>query len=241
MRHQNQQPSNAIYPTQNPLPSSTPPFLHLIWACLRLGRLHTLMGWAVFPAPAIYALTLGFSSHKTQLTQHHNDAADIMSAFTALYLRLVICIMSYRSAGLAWDDLIDRWYDARVERTKHRPLPAGDISVDMACLYIAVQSAVTWLLIDCLLGEQVLRVTLVGTAIFIPYPFLKRFTNLTQFVGAVLIAMGVFQGWAAFAYSDVAMAAGLGGGRGWKGLVNGLLTYRWVVGLLLVAEFAFEL
>ncbi len=149
--------------------------------------------------------------------------------------------MSYRSAGLAWDDLIDRWYDARVERTKQRPLPAGDISVDLACLYIAVQSAVTWLLVDGLLGEQVLRVTLLGTAIFIPYPFLKRVTNLTQFAGAALIACGVLQGWAAFAFSNLAEAAGVVVGMGLKGLFDGLVVDRCVVGLLLAAEFAFEL
>lgn len=199
------------------------------------------MGWAIFPAPAIYALILGFSSHITQLTQQHDDASEIISVFATLYLRLVICIMYYRSAGLAWDDLIDRWYDARVERTKHRPLPAGDISVDLTCLYIAVQSVVTWLLVDCLLGEQVLRTTLVGTVIFIPYPFLKRVTSLTQFVGAALIACGVLQGWAAFAFSNVAEAKGMGGQMGWKGLADGLLAERWVVGLLLAAEFAFEL
>ncbi len=174
-----QQKSNSsIYPTQKPLPASASPFLHLIWACLRLGRLHTLMGWAIFPAPAIYALILSFTSHAAQLAQTH-ATSEILLAFTGLYIRLVICIMSYCSAGLAWDDLIDRWYDARVERSKQRPLPAGDISVDLACLYIAVQSAVTWLLVDGLLGEQVLRVTLLGTAIFIPYPFLKRVTSLT--------------------------------------------------------------
>lgn len=198
------------------------------------------MGWAIFPAPAIYALILGFSSHSAQLAQTH-DASEILLAFTTLYLRLVIVIMSYRSAGLAWDDLIDRWYDAQVERTKQRPLPAGDISVDLACLYIAVQSAVTWLLIDCLFGEQMLRVTLLGTAIFIPYPFLKRVSSLTQFAGAALIACGVLQGWTAFAFSNVAEAAGVGGGTGWRGLVDGLVVNRWAVGLLLAAEFFFEL
>lgn len=47
--------------------SFTRPFFHLIWACLRLGRLHTLMGWAIFPAPSIYALILGFSTHAAHL------------------------------------------------------------------------------------------------------------------------------------------------------------------------------
>lgn len=65
--------------------------------------------------------------------------------------------MFHRSAGLAWDDLLDRWYDVRVKRTKRRPLPAGDIAIDLACLFIAVESAVTWLLIDVLLEEQALH------------------------------------------------------------------------------------
>ncbi len=233
----------AASPTQKPLPPSPTSLKKTVWACIRLGRLHTLMGWAIFPAPAIYALILFFASHKPQLTQIHS-AKTILLLFSDLYWRLLVCVMSYRSAGLAWDDLIDRDYDARVSRTKARPLPNGDVSVDVACAYIAVQSVVTWALGDALLGEQFGRVVLVGVVIFVPYPFLKRWTSLTQFFGAALISVGVLQGWAVFVFSEVVSGeAGEEGSmaRGWTGLVEKLMVDWRLLGLLFAAEFAFEL
>jgi 4-hydroxybenzoate polyprenyltransferase len=75
--------------------------------------------------------------------------------------------------------LIDRSFDAKVARTKMQPLPAGDVSIDIACLYVAMQSFVTLVLIDLLLPGHLIGATLVGAAVFIPYPFPKRFTSLT--------------------------------------------------------------
>src|ERR1700736_6186131 len=37
-----------------------------------------------------------------------------------------------RGAGCTWNDLVDRDIDARVERTRSRPIPAGDVSVGQA-------------------------------------------------------------------------------------------------------------
>lgn len=112
--------------------------------------------------------------------------------------------------------------------------------MDIACLYIAVQSAVSWLLMDVLLRPQFCRVTLVGVVIFIPYPFLKRATGSTQLFGAALIAVGVRQGWTAFEFSEIAGPAGRAVDE-WSGLFRGLTPDWGMLSLLFVTDFVFEL
>jgi len=42
------------------------------------------------------------------------------------------------SGGCIWNDIIDKDLDAKVERTKHRPLPDGRISVPEALMFLFV-------------------------------------------------------------------------------------------------------
>ncbi|KAH9442116.1 hypothetical protein Pst134EB_028380 [Puccinia striiformis f. sp. tritici] len=80
-----------------------------------------------------------------------------------------------------------------------RPLPAGDISVDGALLYIIFQIGCTVILLQALTGPEVFLSFMVSGALFGIYPYLKRWTHYTQLFGALLIAMGVIQGWLACA------------------------------------------
>jgi 4-hydroxybenzoate polyprenyltransferase len=234
-------PSASMSSGTRPRDSSLDQLKRTIGACLRLGRLHTAMAWAIFPAPAIYTVVVWFALHQDQLLGVGISRETIIWKCGNLLLRLVVVIMSYRSAGLAWDDLIDRSFDAKAARTKMRPLPAGDVSIDIACLYIAVQSFVTLVLIDLLLPGHLMKATLVGAAVFIPYPFLKRFTSLTQFFGAFLIAIGVLQGWAVCSSSPLAAQIGLEYGHNWNGFASLLLQSRDELPALLIMELLFEL
>src|SRR5438105_11022496 len=47
-----------------------------------------------------------------------------------------------RGAGCAWDDITDRDLDAKVERTRSRPLPSGQLSVRSAYLFLVLQALV---------------------------------------------------------------------------------------------------
>ncbi|MEM1007233.1 MAG: UbiA family prenyltransferase, partial [Pseudomonadota bacterium] len=48
-----------------------------------------------------------------------------------------------RGAGCTWNDISDREFDAKVERTRSRPIPSGQISV---------RQAVVWMIVQCLLA-----------------------------------------------------------------------------------------
>ena len=47
-----------------------------------------------------------------------------------------------RGAGCTWNDIVDRKIDARVERTRGRPLPAGEVKLRDAVIWMALQSLV---------------------------------------------------------------------------------------------------
>src|SRR4051812_15211569 len=78
-----------------------------------------------------------------------------------------------RGAGCTWNDITDRDLDAKVERTRSRPIPAGQVSVKQALAFLIVQALVG---LAVLVGVQRFPILsgnfpLVFLAI---YPFLKR-------------------------------------------------------------------
>lgn len=99
-----------------------------------------------------------------------------------------------RGAGCTFNDIIDRKIDAQVERTKHRPLAAGELSVTHALVFMAAQ---------CLLGMVVLLmlpfktqlIGLIGLGLLLVYPFSKRFTNWPQLVLGLAYNFGVIMAW----------------------------------------------
>ncbi|WP_018633219.1 4-hydroxybenzoate octaprenyltransferase [Neomegalonema perideroedes] len=101
-----------------------------------------------------------------------------------------------RGAGCALNDLADRDFDGRVERTKLRPIPSGAISVKRAALFMGAL---------CLIGLAIL-LTLNKAAIWlgvlslIPvavYPFMKRITWWPQVFLGIAFNWGALLAWAA--------------------------------------------
>jgi len=104
--------------------------------------------------------------------------------------------VSMRGAGSTYNDLVDRDIDAKVERTRGRPLASGRVGA----------RAATWFLVaQCLVGLAVLlsfngltiAVGLASPLIVLVYPFAKRFTSWPQAVLGFAFAYGALLGWTA--------------------------------------------
>ena len=80
-----------------------------------------------------------------------------------------------RGAGCAYNDIVDRDYDAKVTRTALRPIPAGQISLKGAWAYVIALCLVGLLI---LLSLKPLAIALgVGSLLLVAvYPFMKRIT-----------------------------------------------------------------
>ena len=84
-----------------------------------------------------------------------------------------------RSAGCIFNDIIDKDFDKKVERTKKRPLPSGKISVKKSFLYVVVLCGLALII---LLQFNLLTILLGLSSMLLAfsYPFMKRFTYWPQ-------------------------------------------------------------
>ena len=101
-----------------------------------------------------------------------------------------------RGAGCCWNDIADRDIDGRVERTSTRPIPAGEIAVRQAAVFMAAQALAAFAILLTFNGFAIL----VGIAALLPvavYPFMKRITWWPQFFLGLAFNWGALLGWAA--------------------------------------------
>ncbi len=104
--------------------------------------------------------------------------------------------VAMRGAGCTINDIIDRDIDAKVERTRVRPLPSGQVTVKQALAFLALQ---------CAIGAGVLAflppfaqvLGLASMLLVVPYPLMKRITWWPQAWLGLTFNWGALMGWAA--------------------------------------------
>jgi 4-hydroxybenzoate polyprenyltransferase len=100
-----------------------------------------------------------------------------------------------RGAGCTWNDIADRDLDALVERTRSRPIPAGQVSVAQALGFLVVQALIG--LAVLLQFNRVAVVTGIASLIIVAiYPFMKRITWWPQIVLGLAFSWGALMGFA---------------------------------------------
>jgi 4-hydroxybenzoate polyprenyltransferase len=107
-----------------------------------------------------------------------------------------------RGAGCTWNDIVDRDLDARVERTRSRPIPSGQVTVATAAAFLALQ-AMVGLAVLLQFNRFTIYVGLASLAVVAVYPFMKRITYWPQIVLGLAFSWGALMGWpATFARLD---------------------------------------
>jgi len=116
-----------------------------------------------------------------------------------------------RGAGCTYNDIVDKDFDAAVERTWSRPIPAGEVTIKQAWAFLALQ---------CLVGLVVLLqlngfaagVALGSLLLVAIYPFMKRITYWPQAWLGLTFNWGALVGWTAvtgsLAWPPVVLYAG---------------------------------
>ncbi|HHR6038948.1 TPA: 4-hydroxybenzoate octaprenyltransferase [Providencia alcalifaciens] len=93
-----------------------------------------------------------------------------------------------RAAGCVINDFADRNFDGHVERTKHRPLPSGDVTEKEAKILFAALVGLSFLLVLSL-NTMTIWLSVAGLALAWIYPFVKRVSHLPQ------VVLGAAFGW----------------------------------------------
>ncbi|MCB1971063.1 MAG: 4-hydroxybenzoate octaprenyltransferase [Geminicoccaceae bacterium] len=126
-------------------------------------------------------------------------------------LLFAIGAIAMRGAGCTVNDLADRKFDARVERTRNRPLAAGRVSIPAAVLFTAFQSLIG-LSVLFWLPRTAQLIAIGSLPLIVIYPFMKRITYWPQAFLGLTFNWGALVGYAAMAdqldWSAVVLYAG---------------------------------
>jgi 4-hydroxybenzoate polyprenyltransferase len=101
-----------------------------------------------------------------------------------------------RGAGCTWNDLADRDLDARVERTRSRPIPSGQVTPAQAAMFMGLQALIG---LAVLLQFNVTTIVCGFASLLVVaiYPFMKRITYWPQIVLGLAFSWGALMGWPA--------------------------------------------
>ncbi len=111
-------------------------------------------------------------------------------------LLFFIGAFAMRGAGCTWNDIVDRDLDGRVERTRSRPIPSGQVSAAQAAAFLVAQ-AVVGLAVLLQFNRFAIGVGIASLGIVVVYPFMKRITYWPQIVLGLAFSWGALMGWAA--------------------------------------------
>ncbi|MGI9313037.1 MAG: 4-hydroxybenzoate octaprenyltransferase [Alphaproteobacteria bacterium] len=154
---------------------------------LLITRLNRPTGWILLFIPCLYGTATG-SIYTTQ---------EINIEIIALFLLGAILM---RSSGCIFNDIIDRNIDAKVERTKNRPLANQSMKVYEAILLLCLLLFFSFLI---LISFNLLTIFLgvSSMALVVIYPFMKRITYWPQLFLGITFNWGVLLGWTAISNS----------------------------------------
>ncbi|MDE2243867.1 MAG: 4-hydroxybenzoate octaprenyltransferase, partial [Bradyrhizobium sp.] len=123
-------------------------------------------------------------------------AAGVLGDVRQLPLVIVLFFVGafvMRGAGCTWNDITDRDLDAKVERTRSRPIPAGQVSVAQAAAFLVVQALIG--LVVLLQFNRFAVATGVASLVIVAiYPFMKRITWWPQIVLGLAFSWGALMG-----------------------------------------------
>ena len=150
---------------------------------LRLARLDRPIGSWLLLMPCWWSAGLAAVHARGQVNVWH-------------LILFFIGAFAMRGAGCTWNDIVDRDLDACVERTRSRPIPAGQVTVAAAACFLALQ-ALVGLAVLLQFNRFTVCVGFLSLVVVAVYPFMKRITYWPQIVLGLAFSWGALMGWPA--------------------------------------------
>jgi 4-hydroxybenzoate polyprenyltransferase len=105
-------------------------------------------------------------------------------------------VVLMRAAGCIMNDIADRDFDPHVERTRTRPLAAGELSTRQAFANFVLLMLLAFGLV-LMTNPLTIKLAFAGAALASTYPFFKRVTHLPQIVLGIAFGWGMVMAFAA--------------------------------------------
>ena len=147
-----------------------------------LTRIKKPIGYMLLFWPCAWGLTLAY-----------DFSTNLKNYFFYLILFFLGSVLM-RSAGCIVNDILDKEFDAKVFRTKNRPIASGKVSIRLAIFYAIVLCFLALLvLINFNLFTIILAIASMPLAF--TYPLMKRFTYWPQLFLGITFNYGLILGW----------------------------------------------
>ena len=149
---------------------------------VELIRLNKPIGFMLLFWPCSWGLTLAYD---------FKESLDLYLFYLILFFLGSVLM---RSAGCIVNDILDKEFDAKVFRTKNRPIASGKISINLAIFYSLI---LCFLALIVLLNFNFFTIilALVSMPLAFTYPLMKRFTYWPQLFLGVTFNYGLILGW----------------------------------------------
>jgi len=149
---------------------------------IELTRLKKPIGYMLLFWPCLWGLTIAY-----------DFTGELLNFYKYLIFFLAGAILM-RSAGCIINDISDKNFDKKVERTKFRPIASGKISIKLALFYVSTLCLLALLiLINFNFFTIVLAICSIPLAF--TYPLIKRFTHWPQLYLGITFNYGIILGW----------------------------------------------
>ena len=147
-----------------------------------LTRLKKPIGYMLLFWPCAWGLTLAY---------------DFSSSLKNYFFYLILFFLGsvlMRSAGCIVNDILDKEFDAKVSRTKNRPIASGKISVKLGIFYALL---LCFLALIVLLNFNFYTILLAFASmpLAFSYPLMKRLTYWPQLFLGITFNYGLILGW----------------------------------------------
>ena len=149
---------------------------------LDLIRIKKPIGIMLLFWPCLWGLTLG------------NNLNNNYFLYIKYSIYFFLGSLLMRSAGCIVNDILDRKYDIRVERTKNRPIASGEISVRLGLIYVILLCSFAFLIL-IQFNMTTILLGLASMPFAFSYPLMKRFTYWPQLFLGFTFNYGLIMAW----------------------------------------------
>ena len=149
---------------------------------IELTRLKRPIGFMLLFWPCLWGLTLVYDFNLDLFTYFF---------YSALFLSGSILM---RSAGCIVNDIADKNFDQKVERTKNRPVASGKVSIKLASAYAFILCGIAFLVLINF-NKLTILMALVSMPLAFTYPLMKRITYWPQLFLGITFNYGLVLAW----------------------------------------------
>ena len=149
---------------------------------VELTRLKKPIGFMLLFWPCAWGLTLVYD---------FNSSLSNYFFFISLFFAGSVLM---RSAGCIVNDIVDKNFDKKVERTKNRPIASGKVSVKLALIYSMVLCGLAFLVLINF-NKFTIYMALFSMPLAFTYPLMKRITYWPQLFLGITFNYGLVLAW----------------------------------------------